>query len=134
VKTSLHKILTKNDTGATGAHQAGFHIPKRPEVLSFFPKLLSENKNPRIKILFKELDSEDKWEFVYIHYNNKKFGGTRNEYRLTCVSRYIKVNGLSAGDIVVLERDGNSYTIYHKSPHVAEGPITLKGKNRVIQI
>jgi hypothetical protein len=134
VKISLHKILTKNDTGETGAHQAGFHIPKNPDVLSFFPKLGDETKNPRIKIVFTEVDSQRKWIFVYIYYNNKKFGGTRNEYRLTCATKYINSNGLSVGDTVVLEKVEDTYTISHFFAQPVDGPIILTGKKRIILI
>lgn len=52
------------------------------------------------------------WEFAFIYYNNRLFGGTRNEYRLTRMTRYIREQGLLPGDEVLLTRDENlSYSI-----------------------
>ena len=34
---SISKILSANDIGATGGHQAGILIPKDPRILGFFP-------------------------------------------------------------------------------------------------
>ena len=38
-KRSISKILSANDTGETGGHQAGILVPKQEEILSFFPPL-----------------------------------------------------------------------------------------------
>ena len=75
-KTSIiSKVLSANDTGETGGHQAGILIPKSEIILSFFPKLSSAKKNPRVSIKF--YDNYDKeWQFNFIYYNNKFFGGT----------------------------------------------------------
>ena len=44
-KTSIiSKVLSANDTGETGGHQAGILIPKSEIILSFFPKLSSAKK------------------------------------------------------------------------------------------
>ena len=81
------KLLSANDTGETGGHQAGICVPKRQEILSFFPTLDSRTKNPRMTIVFHCMNSGEKWTFNYIYYNNKFFGGTRNEYRLTGMTK-----------------------------------------------
>ena len=44
---AITKELSANDTGHTGGHQAGILIPKNSRILSFFPKLGTESKNPR---------------------------------------------------------------------------------------
>ena len=55
------------------------------------------------------------WEFAFIYYNNRRFGGTRNEYRLTRMTRYIRQAGLVSGDDVILHRDVHGrYSIEHQ--------------------
>ena len=111
---TITKVLSANDTGETGGHQAGLLIPKRPELLTFFPPLDSDTKNPRVHLLFED-DSGSMWEFAFIYYNNRFFGGTRNEYRLTRMTRYLREAGLVSGDAVMLRRavDG-SYSISYR--------------------
>ncbi len=96
---SIQKILTANDTGETGGHQAGICIPKNESILSFFPKLNKNIKNPRCIIDIID-ESGKEWVFHFIYYNSKLFGGTRNEYRLTGMTPYIKEYSLRAGDVV----------------------------------
>lgn len=108
---AIQKILSKNDTGETGGHQAGILIPKKEEILSFFPNLSTNEKNPRVKITFTDIHGV-KWDFSFIYYNNKLFGGTRNEYRLTGMTRFIRKNRLASGDELTLHRDLNeNFTI-----------------------
>jgi hypothetical protein len=100
--SSIQKTLTANDTGETGGHQAGICIPKDEKILSFFPKLNPNIKNPRC--IIDVIDESDKeWVFHFIYYNSRFFGGTRNEYRLTGMTPYIKDYSLRAGDIVELQ-------------------------------
>ena len=33
---AISKILSSNDIGLTGTHQAGIHVPKEENILSFF--------------------------------------------------------------------------------------------------
>lgn len=111
---SISKELTMNDTGETGAHQAGIHVPKQQEILSFFPPLTKKSKNPRHSITFTDPMNE-KWSFNYIYYNNKFFGGTRNEFRLTGMTKFIRRYSLKAGDQLKLKRNDNEfYTINFK--------------------
>ena len=134
---SLHKILSKNDTGETGGHQDGFHIPKTREALLFFPQLEEGTRNPRAQIVFIDTESNEQWTFSFIYYNNKLFGGTRNEYRLTRVARYIKRKGLSSGDTVMLDRVNSKYIITHKQAaelNEGDGLLRLSGKKKVVYI
>jgi Restriction endonuclease EcoRII, N-terminal len=108
--TKIRKTLSANDTAQTGSHQAGMLVPKEPAILSFFPALVSTEKNPRHHIQFED-ESGGKWEFAFIYYNNALFGGTRNEYRLTRMTKYIRGAGLIEGDQVVLERVGADYFV-----------------------
>lgn len=101
---SISKVLSSNDTGETGGHQAGMLIPKGGEILEFFPTLNGEEKNPRTYLYFID-DVNRRWKFNFIYYNNKFFGGTRNEYRLTGMTAYIRQNNLKTGDTIVLSRD-----------------------------
>lgn len=102
--SAIAKVLSRNDTGHTGAHQAGMLIPRDPAILSFFPKLDADILNPRHHLVFYD-DSGSRWEFAFIYYNNSRFGGTRNEYRLTRMTPYLRSAGLKPGDQVVLKRD-----------------------------
>jgi len=89
----ISKLLSQNDAGQTGGHQAGILIPKSGGILDFFPVLNINEKNPRIQIVFTD-ETDRKWEFNFIYYNSKLFGGTRNEYRLTGMTFYIHQNNL----------------------------------------
>lgn len=99
--TSISKVLSSNDTGETGGHQAGMLIPKGGDVLAFFPELNPEEKNPRVTLVFED-DSAQHWKFNFIYYNNRFFGGTRNEYRLTGMTSFIRQNNLKVGDTIIL--------------------------------
>lgn len=103
---SISKVLSSNDTGETGGHQAGMLIPKVGEILEFFPELSVDEKNPRTYLYFID-DVNKRWKFNFIYYNNKFFGGTRNEYRLTGMTAYIRQNNLKTGDTIILSRDDN---------------------------
>lgn len=135
---SISKILTKNDTGETGAHQAGIHVPKTEKILSFFPPLNNSTKNPRHSITFTD-QSLKKWKFNFIYYNNKFFGGTRNEYRLTGMTKFIKSYNIKAGDELLLRRDENNLYLIEfeksKSKDVLKnGKLVLGSSWRVIKI
>ena len=67
--TAITKVLSMNDTGETGAHQAGILVPKGGEVLRFFPDLGNEEKNPRCVMYFRD-DSRKTWKLNFIYYNN----------------------------------------------------------------
>lgn len=122
---SISKVLSSNDTGETGGHQAGILIPKGGEVLEFFPVLNKEEKNPRTYLYFID-DVNKRWKFNFIYYNNKFFGGTRNEYRLTGMTAYIRQNNLKTGDTIILSRvDGEVLTIRFERQK-STGPSTPK--------
>jgi len=133
---TISKVLSANDTSETGAHQAGMLIPKRPDVLDFFPSLSKEEKNPRVHIFFVD-DSGKKWEFAFIYYNNKYFGGTRNEYRLTRMTRYLKESNLIEEDEVLLTEDNGNYFVSYKRKNngsSSTGTLKLGSGWQVIQI
>ena len=101
---AIAKHLSANDTGDTGGHQAGILIPRTPSLLAFFPRVDGNLLNPRHSLVFHD-DEGGRWEFSFIYYNNARFGGTRNEYRLTRMTAYLRNNGLKPGDEIILSRD-----------------------------
>lgn len=136
-KRKISKILSANDTGETGAHQAGMHVPKEPEILEFFPTLRTTEKNPRFHLQFFD-EMGEPWEFAFIYYNNKYFGGTRDEYRLTRMMPFIQMNNLKAGDELILEHHaGRRFIKYHRSGNdslVKGGVLRLGTKWKVVDI
>lgn len=103
--TSIAKKLSANDTGETGGHQAGLLIPRQGPMLKFFPKLDAALYNPRKVIDVVDENGTD-WTFNYIYYNNAFFSGTRNEYRLTGMTKFLREHLLKTGDTLVFEHDG----------------------------
>ena len=124
--SSIQKMLSRNDTGETGAHQAGFLVPRDPTILSFFPSLDSQQKNPRHHLAFCD-DVGERWEFAFIYYNNKYFGGTRDEYRLTRMTSFLRARNLCAGDTVVLTRSEQGYRITCRKADPAEATAKAAG-------
>jgi hypothetical protein len=107
----ISKVLSANDVGDTGAHQAGMLVPKESSVLAFFPTLNPRDKNPRCSLSLRD-DWQDRWTFAFIYYNNRFFGGTRNEYRLTRMTDFLRRRNAKPGDTIILTRDENdSYRI-----------------------
>ena len=137
----IYKILSPNDVGETGTHQAGILIPKDSGILSFFPVLRKSVKNPRERIVFEDRAGQY-WQFNFIYYNNRFFGGTRDEYRLTGMTRYIQEAGLSSGDEIIFHRDSQgNYSLEHRfagdASVVSEakpGTLRLTGAWRVVNL
>lgn len=107
----LEKTLSANDVGTTGTHQAGVLVPKRPEALGVFPTLGHQSLNPR-HVLSAFDETGRTWPLNLIYYNNRFFGGTRNEFRLTGVGPYLRARSAQAGDVLQIEkRDDNAYRL-----------------------
>jgi hypothetical protein len=104
---TISKKLSANDIGINGTHQAGILVPKTKDILSFFPTLNADIKNPRIILVVRECGDGTKWEFNFIYYNNGLFGGTRNEYRLTCMTKYFRAIDARVGDELRFFKDEN---------------------------
>jgi hypothetical protein len=132
---AITKELSRNDTGETGGHQAGILIPRDAHLLAFFPALDPEVKNPRHRLQFTDSGGES-WDFYFIYYNNRFFGGTRNEYRLTCMTSFIRERNLKAGDKVTLARHGHAYAISYRRANEKEttGRLRLGTTWRVVPI
>ena len=109
----IEKVLSINDLGINGTHQAGMLIPKKKEILEFLPELDGGKKNPRVIIEFED-DLGRFWNFNYIYYNNRFFGGTRNEYRLTGMTAYFRAASLQPDDTIILSRDPGGYHIAYR--------------------
>lgn len=111
-RQSYEKPLTANDTGETGGHQAGVHIPKsQTDLLGLLPWLDPAAKNPDAWLEMTD-DNDIVWRFRYIYYNNKLHdeGGTRDEYRITHMTGFFRAAGAAAGDILILTGTPGSHT------------------------
>lgn len=101
-KLSFRKLLSANDVGATGGHQAGVLIPKaETDLLRLLPNLDPHIKNPSVMIDFlDETGTVNRFRFVY--YNNKLHDktGTRNEYRITGMTAWFREKNAQAGDFI----------------------------------
>ena len=102
--SSIEKVLSDNDVGLTKSHQAGFLIPKVYVQKGFFESLPKDVQNPRIKLEFFDVMNGTTFWLSYIFYNNKFFGGTRDEYRLTSLIAFVREHGLRSGDKVVITK------------------------------
>ena len=99
-KKTFIKTLSANDVGTTGGHQGGILIPKgEVELLAILPPLDPAIKNPDAWIeCLDEVGVLRRFRFVY--YNNKLHdkNGTRNEYRVTHMTRYFRDVVANEGD------------------------------------
>lgn len=137
---SIVKKLSANDVGETGAHQAGILVPKQQDILTFFPQLDPTVKNPRTPLLVRDKLDGSRWEFNYIYYNNRSFGGTRNEYRLTCMTEYLRSAGAKANDELEFSKDANGSIhvglLRNQPPQApnATGVLVLSGGWKIINV
>ena len=111
IKSAL-KVLSENDVGETNSHQAGFLIPKEFVRNGLFEELPNDSLNPRLRLRILDLTDNSELFVSYIYYNNRYFGGTRFEYRLTGLTRWIKNHGLRSGDVLQITRtDKHEYSV-----------------------
>ena len=109
---TFSKTLSANDVGATGGHQGGILIPKsEAELLSFLPALDPKVKNPDAWIECEDETGATR-KFRFIYYNNKLHdeGGTRNEYRITYMTKYFREVGAREGEELEISKSGTSST------------------------
>jgi hypothetical protein len=97
----IEKVLTANDIGNTNSHQAGFLVPHKLVQQGLFPVLEDKTQNPRVLINLIEIETNKNYLVNYIKYNNKRFGGTRYEYRITGVRGLLRHNLLRPGDSIL---------------------------------
>ena len=112
-KHIIEKTLSPNDLGLTGTHQAGILIPKNDIILSYFPRLDETAENPRVSLRFLD-ESGTYWKFNFIYYNNKYRGGTRNEYRLTGMTKFLNSTGLKPLDAILFSKNEDDYLISYR--------------------
>lgn len=140
--TAFRKLLSANDAGETKSHQAGMLIPKADIEFRDFLGFLDPNvKNPRRTIKCIDEDGQP-IELQYIYYNNKLHdeSGTRNEFRLTHLTGYLKRRGAKAGDEIELSRAGE-YSAYrirlvlnsqsNELPSTLSNRVVLRGWRRI---
>lgn len=101
---AFSKYITANDTGATGGHQAGFHLHKDSWRLFFdTPGEKGQNKDKFLTIRWQN-DFATQSRFIY-------YGvGTRNEYRLTRFGRnfpFLKDDNI--GDLLVITKHPDDF-------------------------
>lgn len=130
------KTLSANDVGSTGAHMGGILIPKGDgELLAFLPHLDPKEYNPNEWILCVTPDGRE-FRLRYVYYNNRlhKPTGTRNEYRLTHLTKYLKSEGAKEGDIFEISKeDGAAHYLINVVPAtndseelVDDGPVRIR--------
>lgn len=106
ILSSFAKFLSENDLGLTGGHQDGPLIPKG--YVDHFPRLEATERNPRCRLRL-NLPNGNTKNVHFIYYNNRRFGGTRDEYRITPFAP-ADYRGLGArpGDCVLFQRIADS--------------------------
>ncbi len=108
----VQKKLSRNDLGLTGSHQAGIVVPKQADILAFFPALNESTMNPRETMTVRCLVSGDLLKLSFIHYNGRLHRlSTRDEYRLTGLTRYLRRRDALDGDTLRLSRGAAGYSI-----------------------
>ncbi len=131
--STYEKTLSANDTSETKAHMGGILVPRTAHgLIELFPKLDPKEYNPSVFI--NVAGGGQTYKLRFVHYNNKLHGkGTRNEYRLTHLTSFLRGSNAESGDAFRLTRtpSGTYCMEVVKKPasvHKATGgPIRLKG-------
>ncbi|WP_092170799.1 type II restriction endonuclease [Cyclobacterium xiamenense] len=103
-KISFSKFIKPNDTGATGGHQAGFHMHKSSWPMFFeTPGEKGTNKDHFVTIKWQD-EFETSSRFIY-------YGvGTRDEYRLTRFGKgFPFLTDDNVGDLLVLVKKSSDF-------------------------
>lgn len=110
MSSRVTKRLSPNDVGYTGGHQAGINVPKSGPMVGLFPLLNPREFNPRATLRAIDFHTNDMFELEFIYYNGKLHGrSTRNEYRLTGLSKFLKKHRAVAGDILRIDREDDLF-------------------------
>lgn len=112
----IEKELSRNDVGATDAHQAGIYVGTPNTVPDFFPDLDETQENPETWITFLD-DSGRPYRFHLIYWNQR----TRNEYHLTNMTEFFERENAGASDHLLLSRDDDGN--FHASIVAAGGDL-----------
>jgi hypothetical protein len=135
VTKTFRKTLSANDVGTTGGHMGGILVPKGDrDLLAFLPPLDSAKRNPDAWIECKTVGGIIlRLRFVY--YNNRFHPplGTRNEYRITGLTKFLREGNARQGDTFEISRnDGlGHYQIRlilteHKETFEDDSPIRIR--------
>lgn len=131
------KTLSANDVGTTGGHMGGILVPKGDgELLAFLPPLDALTLNPSAWIVCQTPDG-DRLQLRFVYYNNRLHvqGGTRNEYRITYLTKFLRHEGAREGDLFEISRaeDDPVYRIRiirhdaaKEQPEEDDGPIRIR--------
>lgn len=101
------KTLSANDVGETDAHMGGILVPKGDgELLAFLPPLDPSILNPSAWIDCVTPDGQ-LLRLRFVYYNNKLHApkGTRNEYRITWLTKFLREAGAKSGDTFQISRE-----------------------------
>lgn len=108
--SSYAKNLTENDTGETGGHQGGITVPRKDSgLLVFFPNLDLDTFNPEAWIECEDPEGRV-WKMRYVYYNGKTFSpkkSTRNEYRITYMTKFFRHWRVASGDQLIFTETDN---------------------------
>lgn len=126
------KVLTANDTGETGSHQAAIHIPKHIVRHGFFPELDEESFNPECQIVARMEPTGWRLPLRYVYYNGRLTGvNGRDEYRLTGTPRIFDIVTARAGDLLRFRwLDSEEMEITHHRAIGDDGGSALTGSGR----
>lgn len=130
------KTLSPNDVGETDAHMGGILVPKGDgELLAFLPPLDPGVLNPSAWIDCITPDGQ-LLRLRFVYYNNKLHApkGTRNEYRITWLTKFLREAGAKSGDTFQISReyDDRPYRIEVVPAQVApelkeeDGPVRIR--------
>lgn len=100
------KTLSANDVGTTGGHMGGILVPKGDgELLAFLPPLNPNVLNPSAWIECYTPDGTV-LRLRFIYYNNSFHTprGTRNEYRITWLTKFLRNANAREGDAFEISR------------------------------
>lgn len=135
-KVSFCRFITANDTGTTGAHQAGFYMPKCAAPLFFdTPGQRGENKDKFVKIKWQD-DFETDSRMIY-------YGrGTRNEYRVTRFGHdFPFLTDENVGNLLILsQQTPDEYEAYVLSADddiedfLASFNLSIEDTNRLLEV
>ena len=133
---TFRKTLSANDVGTTGGHMGGILIPKgEKELLAFLPRLDANVLNPSAWIDC-VTDQGENLRLRFVYYNNRMHApnGTRNEYRITYMTAYLRQAGAKEGDTfeITLTEVNTNYSIRVIAKQIEapvetdDGPVRIK--------
>lgn len=104
----FEKVLSWNDCGRGRTHQSGILIPKELG-RQIFSNSAIETKNPKISLELAPFGFGQELRVVITYYNSRKFGGSRDEFRLTRISTFLREADLHPGDTLIISFDQETW-------------------------